>query len=238
MGFVVVFEAMGCFYDFCLCQEVRPSLSEEDFQRGSKRQLDALRIQQEKCFKCYWIVGVQMVETYKTTNSVKQHICEHFPCRRSLSAEQLLEERKTEKIFGYVQCDIEIPEKVRSKSDDISPIFKNSLASKYDVADLKGKYAEKKCCLNLEKCWHPASHYKLEHFYSSAVVSSTISSCLRKNNVLSSTLEKNASTALCSQQWKQGKVTKMQTQVSWQKQWSFKPAAPTVTRPWIGANTL
>ena len=39
-----VFEAMGCFYHFCPCQELRPSLTEEDIQRGSKkRELDALR---------------------------------------------------------------------------------------------------------------------------------------------------------------------------------------------------
>ena len=39
-----LFEAMGCFYNFCLCQELRPSLTEEDIQRGSqKRELDALR---------------------------------------------------------------------------------------------------------------------------------------------------------------------------------------------------
>ena len=39
-----VFEAIGCFYHFCPCQELRPSLTEEDIQRGSKkRELDALR---------------------------------------------------------------------------------------------------------------------------------------------------------------------------------------------------
>ena len=39
-----VFEAMGCFYHFCPCQELRPSLTEEDIQRASnKRELDALR---------------------------------------------------------------------------------------------------------------------------------------------------------------------------------------------------
>ena len=39
-----VFEAMGCFYHFCPCQELRPSLTEQDFQRGSKkRELGALR---------------------------------------------------------------------------------------------------------------------------------------------------------------------------------------------------
>ena len=48
------FEAMGCFYHFCPCQELRPSLSEEDIQCGSKkRELYALRgyCIQEKGFK-------------------------------------------------------------------------------------------------------------------------------------------------------------------------------------------
>ena len=39
-----VFEAMGCFYHFCPCQELRPSLTEEDIQRRNmKRELDSLR---------------------------------------------------------------------------------------------------------------------------------------------------------------------------------------------------
>ena len=39
-----VFEAMACFYHFYPCQEARPSPTEEDIQRGSKkRELDALR---------------------------------------------------------------------------------------------------------------------------------------------------------------------------------------------------
>ena len=32
-----VLEVMGYFYDFCPCQEVHPSLSEEDFQHGSTK---------------------------------------------------------------------------------------------------------------------------------------------------------------------------------------------------------
>ena len=59
----IVFEAMGCFYHFCPCQELRPSLNEEDVQRGDKkRELDALRRHylQEKGYKvnemleCEW----------------------------------------------------------------------------------------------------------------------------------------------------------------------------------------
>ena len=32
-----VIEAMGCYYHFCSCQETRPSLSEQDIERGNKK---------------------------------------------------------------------------------------------------------------------------------------------------------------------------------------------------------
>ena len=39
-----VFEAMGCFSPFCSCQESRPSLSEQEIERGNKkREVDELR---------------------------------------------------------------------------------------------------------------------------------------------------------------------------------------------------
>ena len=41
-----VFEAMGCFYHYCPCQEARPSLTEEDIARGNKkREKDQMRKQ-------------------------------------------------------------------------------------------------------------------------------------------------------------------------------------------------
>ena len=88
---------MGCFYHFFPCQELRPSLTEKDIQRGSKkRELDALRRQyiQEKGFKFIEMWECECWRRYKTTNTVKQHIREHFPYRRLLAAEQLLEEIK------------------------------------------------------------------------------------------------------------------------------------------------
>ena len=92
-----VFEAIGCFYHFCPCQELRASLTEEDIQRGSKkRELDALRRHyiQEKGFKVIEMSECECWTLYKTTNTVKQHIREHFPYRRSVAAEQLLEDIK------------------------------------------------------------------------------------------------------------------------------------------------
>ena len=140
-----VFEAMGGFYHFCPCQELRPSLTEEDIQRGSEnRGLDALRRHyiQEKSFKVIEMWECEWWRLYKTTNTVKQYIREHFPYRRSLAAEQLLEEINERKLFGYLQSDIEIPENWRSKFVIFPPIFKNTLVSKSDIGDLIKNYAE------------------------------------------------------------------------------------------------
>ena len=79
---------------------------------------------------------------YKTTNTVKKHIREHFPHRRSVAAEQLLEEIKKGKLFGYVQCDIEVPEELISKFINFPPIFKKNFVSKSDIGDLMKNYAK------------------------------------------------------------------------------------------------
>ena len=72
-----VFEATGCFNHFCLCHELRPSLTEGDIQRGSKkRELDALirHYIQEKGFKVFEMWECEWWRLYKTTNTVEKHI--------------------------------------------------------------------------------------------------------------------------------------------------------------------
>ena len=83
-----------------------------------------------------------MVETVQNNNIPNPHIREQFPYRRSFAAEQLSEERKEGNLFGYVQCDIEVPDKLRSKFVQFPPEFKNTLVSKRDIGDLMKNYAE------------------------------------------------------------------------------------------------
>ena len=103
-----VFQAIGCFYHFCPCQELRPSLTEEDIKRGSRRrELDELRrgYIQEKGFTVIEMWESDCWRLYKTTTNVN-HIRENSPYRRSLTEQQLLEGLKKRNLFGYVQCDI------------------------------------------------------------------------------------------------------------------------------------
>ena len=98
---------------------------------------------QEKGFKVIETWECKWWRLYKTSNTVKQHIREHFPYRRSLAAEQILEEKKKGKLFGYVQCDIEVPENLRANFPNFPPIFKNTSVSKSNIGDLMKNYAEK-----------------------------------------------------------------------------------------------
>ena len=97
---------------------------------------------QEKGFKVNEKWECEWWRLYKTTNTVKQHIGEHFPYRRSLAAEQLLEEIREGKVVGYVQSNIGVPEKLRAKFANFSPIFKNTLVTNNDISDLIKNYAE------------------------------------------------------------------------------------------------
>ena len=89
-----------------------------------------------------------MVASVKTTIIFKQHIQEHLPYWRSFAAEQLLEEIKEGRLFGYVQCDIEVPENLRINFANFPSIFKNTLVSKSDIGDLMKNYAEEEKILS------------------------------------------------------------------------------------------
>ena len=63
---------------------------------------------------------------YKTTTCVKEHLRESFPYERPLREETLSEQIRSGKLFGYVQCDIELPEELKKKFANFPPIFKKT----------------------------------------------------------------------------------------------------------------
>ena len=57
--------------------------------------------------------------------------------------ETLLEQIKIGKLFGYVQCDIEVPEELKEKFANFPHIFKNTNVGRHDIGLLMKDYAEK-----------------------------------------------------------------------------------------------
>ena len=57
--------------------------------------------------------------------SVKSHLRENLHYRRALSEKGLMPGVIDERLFGYVQCDIEVREHLRNCFSNFPPIFKN-----------------------------------------------------------------------------------------------------------------
>ena len=90
---------------------------------------------------------------YKTTTCVKEHLRESLPYKRPLREEDLLEQIRSGKLFGYVQCDIEVPEELKEKFAIFPAIFKNTNVGGHDIGSLMQDYAEKKeFYVNKGKC--------------------------------------------------------------------------------------
>ena len=137
---------MGCFYHYCPCQEARPSLTEEDIERGNKkREMDQMRKQyiKEKGYNVVEMWECEWWNPYKTTTCDKQRLRESFPYKRPLREESLLEQIRSGKLLGYVQCDIEVPEVLKKKFANFPPIFKNTTLGRHDIGSLMKDYAEK-----------------------------------------------------------------------------------------------
>ena len=50
---------------------------------------------------------------YNTTTCVKELLRESFPYNCPLREKRLLEQLRSGKLFGFVQCDIEVPEELK-----------------------------------------------------------------------------------------------------------------------------
>ena len=125
---------MGCFYHYCPCQKARPSLIEEYIQRGNKkRDMDQMRKQyiKEKGYNHVEMWECDWWNLYQTTTCVKENLRESFSHKRPLREKRLLEQIRSGKLFGYVQCDIEVPEQLKKNFANFPPIFKNASVGRH-----------------------------------------------------------------------------------------------------------
>ena len=155
-----------CFhYHFCSCQEARPSLTEQDIERGNKkREMDDMRREyiKEKGYKVEEMWECDWWESFKTDDKIKNHVRTHFPYKRPLSTDSRLAKIIDGSLFGYVQCDLVVPDELKSKFANFPPIFKNTEVERDDIGDYMKNYA-----IENEMLKHPQrmliSSFKLEN---------------------------------------------------------------------------
>ena len=151
-----VFEAMSCCFHYCPCQEVRPSITNKQIIRGiKKREQDQMRKEyiQQKGYKNIEMWECEWWSLYKTDVPVKSYLRANFPYERSLSEEQLLQGIFDGRLFGYVQCDIEVPEHLRDYFSNFPSIFKNTVVRRNDIGETwKNMQKKKGLCHNQKEC--------------------------------------------------------------------------------------
>ena len=86
---------------------------------------------------------MQLVGIIPNRCDSKNHLRTNFPYQRPLSEERLMQEIKSRRLFGYVHCDLKVPEHLKAYFANFPPIFKNTVVSRNDIGDLMKEYAEK-----------------------------------------------------------------------------------------------
>ena len=145
-----IFEALGCYSNFCPCRETQPILDKDEFENGiQKRESDILRrLHLEK--KGYKIVEMRECEWWdqvQKSSILKDHVRKNFPYKLPLSSETPLTRIHEDKLFGYVQCDLEVPEELREQFANFPPIFKNCDVGRENIGKFMLEYAEKNALL-------------------------------------------------------------------------------------------
>ena len=160
-----VFEAMRCYYNFCTCQEARLSLTIQDIERGNKkREMNDMRREyfKEKGYKVEERWECDWWEKFKTNDKIKNHVRAHFPYKKPLSKDSLLAKIKEGSLFGYVQCNLNPDDELKSKIANFPPIFKNTEFGRNDIGEYMKNYA-----IENEMLKHPQrmliSSFKLEN---------------------------------------------------------------------------
>ena len=59
-----------------------------------------------------------------------------------------MQEIKSGRLFGYVQCDLRVSEHLQAYFANFPPFFKNTVVSRNDIVDLMKEYAEKEGILS------------------------------------------------------------------------------------------
>ena len=86
--------------------------------------------------------GCSWWDQFKNNIDVKNHVITHFPFKRPLSANSIVQNIRNETMFGYVQCDLSVPDELKAKFNNFPPIFKNIDVSRNDIGEYMKVYAE------------------------------------------------------------------------------------------------
>ena len=99
---------------------------------------------EEKIYTAVDVWECECWKLYKIVLSVEEQLRESFPCKRPLRQDQLIEEINSSALFGYIRCNIKVPEHLRGKQASSPPNSNLTNLCRQDLGPLMQEYAEKK----------------------------------------------------------------------------------------------
>ena len=141
-----VFEAMGCYFHFCPCQEEKRLLFEvienglKTRERDSDRReyLQGLGYEVVEIWECQWKKWMR-----ENTDGVKEFVKKKYPFQPTLSKNVLLEKIKRGDLFGVVDRSLEVPQHLYPYFEDFPPIFKKCEVGRGEIGHHMKEFAER-----------------------------------------------------------------------------------------------
>ena len=121
----------------------RPSLTEQYIERGNKkREMDDMRREyiKEKGYKVMECRSVTSGINSKPMTRSKITSEPTFPLK-DLFPQTPFKQKKSGSLFGYIQCDLVVPDELKSQFANFPPIVKNTEVGRNDFGDYMNNYA-------------------------------------------------------------------------------------------------
>ena len=110
----------------------------------------------EKMWACEWW------QNFKTNEKINSHIWSNFPYEKPLSTEFLFQKLRNGSLYGYIRCDLVVPDELKAEFANFLPIFKNTDVGGSDIGEYMQNYSIQNDLLN-----HPqrmlTSSFKLKN---------------------------------------------------------------------------
>ena len=144
-------------------------------------------------------------------------------------------------MFGYVQCDNEVPEELKKQFANFLPIFKNKNVGQQDIGLLMLDYAEKEGLLCQQRKMLISSFFLENRTLITPLLLFYLDLglvCKKIYRFVDYIPVKCFNKSVQSAGNARREETRIQTQVLSRKQWNCLPSAPTVIKIWIVVATL
>ena len=100
---------------------------------------------QDLGYECISIWECEYRQMRKYDHALSAFLSEHFPppiLRHGATQEQLLSAIQEGNLFGFVVCDINVPEHLKEQFAEMCPIFKNINISRDDIGNVMRSYGK------------------------------------------------------------------------------------------------